>query len=257
MAYGRIMYQNRAIAGTLTATGGTITTGYPVANLNSWYDWLEYRVSGANAYTIKIDCGAGGLSAQAVALINHNLFTRSARFKVDGSDNDADWTAVLAYVTPASDKVIARFWTQATWRYWRITINNNGGAVFALSLGSLFLGNYIEFPRPVSLPVDPDRQKLEISRGIGDTGRILGTAVKFRGRRIALSIRYPTSAWFTDTWLPAWDSMYAYPFVLAWDPTGHPNEAYFMAWDMDEMGAPYHSGTLRTSLDLAMRGVVE
>lgn len=256
MGYGRILYQNRVPSATITCTGGSVTSGYPLTNLGVWRDYYTTRTSGANSYVFKFDCGEGGLSAASLALVNHNLFTCSARFKLEHSDNDSDYTEVVGYVTPTADVTIARFFTAATKRYWRLTVDNNGGANFSLEIGVAFIGNYLEFPRLVSEPFDPDRQKLQISRATGDTGRILGTAVDYRDRPLSVTLEYCTKTWYTATFLPFWEACYDQPFVFVWDYENHAAEAYFCEWAMDDLSAPY-ARTFRTPLTLEMRSLVE
>jgi len=255
MGYPRILYLNRIASATITLSGGTTTTGYPLNNMKDWRDYYRWAASGANSYVLKADYGSE-VSAQSVALSGHNLYTCGARWKLDGSDNDADWTALQAYVTASDNKTVARFFASDSYRYYRLTVDNNGGANFSPEIGVWFVGNYIEFPQLLTFPFDPDSHKIRSSRAQGDTGRPLGCAVDFRERMVMATFNHLTPSWVSATWQPFWNSYFSQPFVWCWDYANYASAAYLMEWDMDTMSAPF-DGAFRNPLTLNMRGLLE
>jgi hypothetical protein len=257
MGYPRILYQNRVPAATLTTTGGTVTVGHPLSLLTTWRDYYRFAASGANSYTIKIYNGSTALSYQSVAISGHNLFTCGARFKVEDCDDDSTWVERIAYTTPANDKTLALFFTQVSKKYVRLTIDNNGGANFSPEIGVLFIGNYLEFPEFITTPFDPDAHKINKSSAIGDTGRLLGTTVDFRGRNVSVTFSYLSSAWVLATWFPFWNAQYASPFIFCHDPENYAAAAYLMEFDVDAMNLPFINSAWRGPLTLVMRGLYE
>lgn len=253
MGYPRLLYLNRAENATITSS--TEDTGYPDDNAVDWREYLRWQASGANSYWIKADCGSQ-VTATSVALVGHNLNTRSARFILEASNDDSNWTTIQAYVTPSDDFAIARFFTSITYQYYRLTIDNNGGANFDLELGLFFVGNYIEFPCLPQTPVDPDRQVDHASRARGETGRLLGIAQDWTERRQTWTFRHLTQTWVSDTWLPFWTSYRFQPFIWVWDHENHADEVYLLEFAEDEMSVPYE-GIWRHPLTLEMRGVKE
>lgn len=256
MAYPCFLYLNRATAGTITASA--TTSGYPATNLSDWRDYLRWHGSGAtNSYTVKIDCGSS-MTAAALALSGHNLYTCGARYKLDGSDNDADWTAVVAYQTPGHNRTVAHFFTSASYRYWRLTIDNNGGANFTPQLGVYFVGNYIEMEDYIDGSFDPDAATAHGSQDVGETGRLLGVSTDWVERSVTLTFNYITKTWFTSTWQPFWQSYFDQPVIFAWDRTNYAAEAYLMRWNVKTMTAPYVGGSdYRGPLVLSLTGVCE
>jgi hypothetical protein len=256
MGNPRILYQNRATGATITSDV-TPDSGYPLANLPDWRNWLRAHFSGANSYWIKINAGAA-VTAQALGVSGHTIFSAggaNARYKLDASANDADWDAIIAYTDVDSDKTFIKCFTQASYRYWRITIDNDGGATFSLQLGNLFIGNYIEMPQPIETPHDPDRFKDYTNKTQSDTGQFLGVALDFSQRVIEANFRALSRSWYTATFLPAYASFRLYPFYWAWDYARNPADAYLVWLNQDELNAPIDK-TYR-SLNLKMVGEYE
>lgn len=228
MTAPRHLYLNRCDGATITSSAED--SGYPDDNAATWKEYDQWGASGANSYWWKADAGSG-VTANSVALGGHNLNTVGARFKVDGSNNDADWTAVQAYVTPPDDFAIARCFTQVTWRYWRFTVDNNGGANFIPKVGIFFAGDYLEMEHsPDSMGLDPDRQEDVGRRLYGETGYLLGSITDWTKRISTWNYRYLTQSWIEDTWRPYWDDYRNQKFFFSWDYSGHQTEVYLVSF---------------------------
>jgi len=251
--YPRLLYLNRAKDATITSSAET--TGYPDDNAVDWRDWLRWAAADTNTYWIKANYGSQ-VTATALGLSGHNIYTNGARYKLDGSNNDADWTPIVAYITPDTDFTRVDFFTEVTYQYFRLTIDNNGGASFDLELGLFFVGNYIEFPEVPDFPADPDQQKDHSTRQRGESGRLLGIVNDWTERATTWTINYLTQAWVSNTWLPYWTSYRFEPFIWVWDSVDHGTESYLMEWNMETMNIPYNQ-VWRMPLTLEMRGVKE
>lgn len=258
-AYPRIFWQNRCEGITPTVTGGGVTTGYPAVNACDWRPWLQYRATGANSYTFKIDAGAA-VSANAVILAVHTIFSEggaNARFKLNASTDDFSGSdeAIVAYTDIDSDSIKAVCFTQVSYQYWNITIDNNGGAAFDLQIGNVFIGNYLEFPQHVSAPFAPDHFKSHNSRNRGETGQLLGVSEDWKELIFNPKFKGISKTWYDDTFKPALDSFYLKQFYWAWAFEDRPTEIYLVAFNTDDYEYPIDK-TFR-SIDLHFNGVAE
>lgn len=256
MGYPRILWENQVPGSTIT--GSAEDTGYPDDNAANWRPYLKWKASGANSYTLKANAGSG-VTAQSMALVGHNLNTKGARFKLDGSDNDSDWDAIVSYVTPSDDRALVEFFAQVTYQYYRLTVDNNGGANFDLELGVFFVGNYLEIEEYVDTGFDPDRQRVEGSWSEAEDGNILASAIDYRQRIITVSFEIVTRDFVENSWLPFWNSHYDKPFIWVWEPTNRDDECYLVRFSdrtLKDMSIPYDI-YFRGPLDLEMIGLLE
>ncbi|MCP4601650.1 MAG: hypothetical protein GY847_14245 [Proteobacteria bacterium] len=252
----RILYNNLTAAATVTASAAD--SGYPDDNIQDWRPYIRWHASGANTYNIVIDMGSA-TACTCFALSGHTLNTAGARYQLDAHSADA-WvgaeTNIVAYTTPSDDKTLADFFSSQSFRYWRILIDNNGGAVFDIQLGIAFLGTYLEMPEGVQTPFDPDRQTNKTSRMRGETGQLLGVVTDWTSRNISVTHKFLTPTWTTDTWLPYWEAYGDKPFFYVWDYASHGSQVFLVAYENAEMTIPY-DGIYRGPLNLSMMGVRE
>jgi len=251
MSKPRLLWQNRVIDATWTAADSN--SSYPIENIEDWREYELWAGDGTtNSYPLKADCGSS-VTANSIAVCGHNLNTVSARYKLEGSLNDVDWVELLAYSTPGDDFCKAHCFTQVTYRYYRFTIDNNGGANFAPQIGILFIGNYLEMNVKPSVPVDPDGQEDVSSRHRGGTGYLLGTVLDHAIRKNSWSFRTLSKTWVTDYWIPFWNSHRNKPLVWLWDYSNYSSAAYLMWFDNSKMSAPYEGIHRSISFDLVGR----
>lgn len=251
----RFLYLNRAAAaGVVITTLSTPTTGFPAINAADWRPFFKWADTGLNSYWIKFNAGSQ-VTASAAALVAHNADTAGWRYIWEGSNNDAAWTEIVAYTTPPDDKTLADFFNQVTFQYYRLTIDNNGGAAFDLEIGIAFIGEYLDMENPPEMPADPDKQRLHSSKQQGESGNLLGIAEYWIERIQDWTFLYLSQSWVSNTWLPYWDTYHNQPFISVWNYLTNTDEAYLMRFDMDEMTVPYDS--IHRSLTLKMNGVKE
>ena len=81
----RFIYNNTSFdSATLSATSEA--SGFPATNLQEQRRKKVWRSSSLTNQYISIDFGSGGIYANSVALINHNL-TYNGQFKLTATDN--------------------------------------------------------------------------------------------------------------------------------------------------------------------------
>ena len=254
--YPRILRADDRVgaAGTTLTSSPAATTGYPALNVTDWKDYTLWSSSGANSYTLEADAGAD-VTADCIGLAGHNLFTVGARWKLDGKVNGGGgYVAVVAYDTPASNETIAKFFVQVSYRYWRITVDNNGGANFIPQLGIFYIGNKIEIPRLPATPHDPDAIEDHSNIVIGGQGHLLGVTNDYTVRKMSFNFPHITQAFMTATWLPFIASYRLSPFIFVWDYVNHPLEARLVAFSRGGQDQPFSGGVWREiSLDLTGR----
>ena len=237
MANPRILYLNRTIGATITASAED--SGYPDDNLGDWREYEKWQGSAANSYTIIINLGSAA-SVTAFALVGHNLNTCGARYKLEaGTDDITFGTAVVAYTTPATDRSLADYFTNPGKQYLQLTIDNNGGAVFTPSIGVLFLGDYLTMERLPETPLDPDEIEDVKEELINETGSLIGAIIDHTLRRQSWSFKWLTQAWVTATWLPFLRTYRNLPFIFHWDVDTDTAAVYLVRFSNNTHTAPY------------------
>jgi len=253
MGYARILYLNRVTPATITSSAED--TGYPDDNVINWRDYVRWHASGANAYWIKADYGSQ-IEVTSFAIAGHNLNTVGARLKLEGSNNDVNWTNIVAYTTTGNDICLERCFTGVTYRYYRLDIDNNGGANFSPQIGVYFVGSYLEFPELINYPFDPDRQEDHSSSQRGESGNLLGVVNDWTERSFPVTFMGLSQSFIANTWEPYWDDYRFQPFIWLWDYTNYQAAAYLMAYNTDIMEVPF-TKLWRQPLTLEMMGKKE
>jgi len=237
MSKPRILYLNLCAGKTVTASA--TDSGYPAVNTTNWKEYELWKASGANTYTLELDYGAN-VAATALALAGHNGYTCGARFKLEGKvDGGGGYVSVLGYETFANNFTLARFFDSVSYRYWKLTIDNNGGANFAPQVGIYYIGTYLEMEQKPETPLDPDATQDVGNVENSGSGYLLGSVLDHSLREQSWQFKYLTQSWILNTWIPFINSYRNQPFFFAWDVGSHPNEVYLMRFKDTRFGAPY------------------
>lgn len=160
MAQVKILYRNRGLAGTWSATTAVATL--PVSNLANPKRGTKYRSTSIAAQRIVVDLGAA-YAIDAVALATHNL-TSAATITIKG--HTADTWAAPAFSTTLTGwddkdsgvlvKILA---STQTYRYWAFEPTDAGNTDGYLEFGVIALGPLFAFsdaPAEVAVKfVDP------------------------------------------------------------------------------------------------------
>jgi len=248
----KILYDSILDGATLTATD--TASGYSVQHVTDLRPYTLHKFNAAGTKYITADCGAA-VSADALALVGHNLHTASATVSVETSPNNSDWTERLAGFQPASDRALLKEFTTQSFRYWRIKIVT---ASVQAQVGVALLGEIFDFERWPLNRFDPDAQKVIADATVSKAGNLLGVTRRYASRSLALSLKSLTPSWVENTFLPAWEAHLGElkPFVFAWDITNHATEVCFVRIPANfSLNLPYDP--TRRSLSLKFEGVAE
>jgi len=253
MGLPRILRNNdRVEDATITSSGEA--TGFPDDNVTDWKDYTLWTGDSAQSHWLKADAGSQ-VTANCFAIAGHNLNTEGVtRISLDGSNDDAAWTEIVAdFAPPNGDDTIARFFTQETWRYWRLDIDNNAGGAYDPEIGIWYVGNYLELPRAPRTPHDPDHINDKSNIAVGGQGHRLGVTLDYSQRKFNYNTNLATQTFITNSWLPFRTSYRNSNFVWCWDYENHLSEAYLMGMERPEHTTPYHSKWRDLSFQLVGR----
>jgi hypothetical protein len=250
----KILYNSILDGATLSATD--TASGYDVNNIIDLRPYTLHKFNAPGTKYITADCGSA-VSADALAIVGHNLKTAAATVSVEySSDNFAgDINVALAGFQPDDDTALLKEFTTQSARFWRIKIVT---AAVAAQIGVALIGAILTFQRSASGNFDPDRQKIYAASKKSKTGNLLGIVTKYLERDITLVFKRLTPAWISGTFLTAWDNHLraCKPFILAWDITNHASEVYLVRIPENfTLSMPYDP--VRRSLTLKMTGVAE
>lgn len=150
MANITLGYNNLVDAAILS--GGSWSAGLPLDNLKDGRLALTARTTATTtaAATLVIDLGSAK-QIRVIGLVNHNL-TVGASFTVEGSTSSSfspvgyssgsvlAWPAGTPSVETTYPRPTAGLALDATYRYWRIVINNPSNPSGYIQIGRLFIG---------------------------------------------------------------------------------------------------------------------
>lgn len=138
----RIAYENNIddIA-TTSFTALTAAVGFPIENVKEQRLSVEYRSTSVTAQTIVINLGAAH-SITTAAILGHNL-TSSASIIVAFNSVDSWASPPVTETLTYNADVILKFFTSHNYQYVRFYINDTTNTDGYISIGRLWLGDYI------------------------------------------------------------------------------------------------------------------
>lgn len=220
-----ILAENIFNLGTPAATD--TATGYDVLNILDRRPYTFWQAASFGTKYITINCGSA-VTADALGIVGHNLFTCAATVSVEHSPDNASWTESLAGFTVTNNRAILKTFTSASKQYWRIKIVT---AAIAPKIAVAFIGDRVEFPRTYSgnSKFCPAPQTVYAESARAKSGILLGTSLRYILIPFNLTVEYLTSSWVDNTFTPLWDSYLSqlYPVFVAWELTNHPNDIFF------------------------------
>lgn len=218
---------------TLTATSSE--TGYPPSNLADWREYLTWRAGSGASQDIKLDCGAAQ-PATSMVIYGHNLYTAGkTKATLYGSNDNLNWTKIIEHSINSND-VIAKFFNQATWRYYKLNID---ASLNSAEIALLFIGAFMEFPVWPGSGFDPNQKETVTEGAKSEQGYLLGTVTKFCRRKITLNFSYLTDSFIRNTFWTFWNTHIPKPFLFAWDKDNHPLETYLVEAADPKLESPY------------------
>jgi hypothetical protein len=231
----------------LTATSSE--SGHPVSNLADWREYLTWKAGSGASQDLKVDCGSGNpQTATAIVIYGHNLYSAGkTKATLYGSNDNTNWTKIVEHSISSND-VIAKFFGQTTWRYYKVNVDaSNDAAEIAL----LFIGNYLEFPGWPASGFDPNQKETVTESARSEQGYLLGAVTKFQRRKIQLNFNYLTDSFIRNIFLAFWSAHIPKPFLFAWDKDNHALETYLVEVVEPKLEAPYEPAYRSLKLELA------
>lgn len=204
------------------ASGMTATSsadGFPVGNLRHPFRTRQWKTAvGSGVEHIVFDFGllsgdfgsgyysSGGygsppaeISPQAVSavfVLDHN-FTETVDCRIQGNDADSWGSPAVDEAVAYDPGVMVKFFTEGTYRYWRLAVDDSVGGNTQIRIGRLFIGTYFQpartplidmpyqitdpsiqggpsgggrFPDPKTMR-GPRRSELQGTAGVGQNGK--------------------------------------------------------------------------------------
>lgn len=138
----RISYQN--CLDNLTSTAITVltaATNYPFINAQDQRLSQQYRTTAVTSQTIILDLGSA-ISISTAAIISHN-FTSSVSVTVDANTTNSWGSPATSKTIIYNAGMMLNFFTPVSYQWWRFTISDPTNTNGYLSMGRIWLGNYI------------------------------------------------------------------------------------------------------------------
>jgi len=235
-----------------TVTHSADTVGYPFANLYDWRDYTQWMSSATGELVIKLDAEplpGQVMTVDTLVIFGHDLHTVGVSgLSLLWSDDDVTYTPCFTPLTPDSDRIIFRSFAEEAHRYFKLIIP--AGYTQAPKIGLLFVGAAMAIPAYPDSGFDPDALEADVAAEYSRTGRLLGIADRFRRREIKVNFSRLPLAFIKDELMPFWNAHGTKPWFFAWDPVGHPDEAYLVRLSTPRLEAPYEKTLRNLSLTL-------
>ena len=148
----RILYNDLWKAGTLTDSSEAV--GYAGTNTQHPHLSRAWRSTGLAGEWVKIDAGTA-ITADSLAIIGHN-FTAAATVRIQGNAADAWGAPSLDLRGNPSDPLILSIFASASYRYWRVSIDDAANPAGFLTIGRVYLCARWESTEPIDQSFKPD-----------------------------------------------------------------------------------------------------
>lgn len=179
----RIAYTNYIDSiDSLKLTPTTESSNFPIENVQNQRLAVKYLSTSASSQSIVIDLE----SAKAIntfAIISHNISTAATILLSANSSNT--WPGAVSETITANSNMILKFFTDHTYQYWKIDIDDPTNTDGYIKIGRLWLGDYIQID-PSSL-LDFDVVKKRDDNITYGRGRQKFSSVGFGWRKISLT----------------------------------------------------------------------
>jgi hypothetical protein len=137
----RIAYDNFIDDLTATAiTALTAAASYPISNIQEQRLSQEYRTIAITSQTVILDLGSEH-SLSVAAIISHN-FTSSVTCTIEGNTTNS-WPGATSKTIVYNAGIMLNFFTPVSYQWWRFSFNDTTNTNGYLSMGRLWLGDYI------------------------------------------------------------------------------------------------------------------
>ena len=149
----RLMYANDLDSATLTAL--TSDPNFTVSAVQDTSIQVPWRSTALTAQTIVVDLTAAA-TVSCAAIAGHN-FTASATVQIAGNAADSWGAPSVTYTITYRSDIMLVFFTAASYRYWRIYMDDQTNSNSYLQVGRAFVGEYLQVD-PSSLLEFPEER---------------------------------------------------------------------------------------------------
>ena len=149
----RLMYDNDLDGGTLTAS--TADPNFTISAVQDTSVQVPWKTTALTAQTVVVDLSAAA-TVSCIAIAGHN-FTASATVQIAGNSSDSWGAPAVTYTVTYQSAIMLRFFTAASYRYWRFYFDDQTNSNSYLQVGRLFLGEYLQVD-PSSLLEFPEER---------------------------------------------------------------------------------------------------
>jgi len=256
MSEPKIIYDNIFSSG-VTATD--TATGFSVDNIYDLRGYTYWQAASSGTKYITMDYGSD-VAVDSLAIFSHNLSTCSATISLESSTTGA-WAGEeveqIAGFTVTTDKAIAKVFTSATIRYWRVKIVTAG---IAPQIGVMIAGNAVEFPVYPDLPFTIANESVNATTEVSKGGHLLGVTSRYSPLSISVSFTYPAMSFINGDYRTFWDNhgKLIKPFFWVPNITTYPLNVYFVRMTSgSSFGVSQSDTTNADSLSFRMEGIAE
>lgn len=136
----RFLWENDLDSGTLTAS--TEDPNFVASSLVDTRLTTIWKSMTVGSQTIVVDL-TNAASVSAIAIANHN-FTASVTALIEGNSSDSWGAAPVSETITYRSTIMMLFFTAASYRYWRFSFDDPTNTDGFISVGRLFLGEYLQ-----------------------------------------------------------------------------------------------------------------
>ena len=154
----RIAYENY-IDSTTTLTALTAVAGLPIENVQEQRLSVVYKTTAVTSQSVIINFGSAK-SINTAAILGHN-FTSSVTVTVSANSSDS-WPGATSQTITYNSDIMLKFFTTETYQYWKFSIDDPTNTAGFLSIGRLWLGQYIDFSPASNLDFTVTKNRSDI-----------------------------------------------------------------------------------------------
>ena len=225
----RILYNAASDLSATVVTASSQGTSNTDGNVQDERVGKVWRTSSDTAEWIKFDLVVTSKKVDVIGIFNHNL-TASAVVTLEGHTADSwgtpDVSETLTIATDGDGNVIPRIvhhFTQATKRWWRLTIDDPTNSDGYIQIGRVMFGEVYEVTREMGGDISVEH--IDPSEGSKVAGEVPVMTQKPRFRRIRTSFQF-----IGQTETDKWDAIFDYlgnsrPALISWDYANRPTQS--------------------------------
>lgn len=217
----RILYDPASDLSTAVISSSSDGSSHADSNAVKASVGTTWRTDSDTTEWIKFDLVVTTKKVDCVSIQAHNL-TSSATVTFEGNASDS-WGSptvdeTLTVATDSDGSVIDRithYFTQATLRYWRVTIDDPTNPDTYIQIGRVMFGEYYDTTRDIT--ADLRVETLDPSEGVKSPGTVQAITEKAAYRRIRTSFAF-VSQTETDKWTAIFKRIGNNdPALICWD----------------------------------------